>query len=87
MLVVELLELLVPGSNSCLKISLIPRHPEASCFEVIYNFMRKRGFSERAMKEISVCIRKSSTQVCQGKWLVICDWCRRRNISPVKAPV
>ena len=68
---------------------LPPRHPRAepSCMATLKRHFRKSGFSGRAARVLSGCLRSSTSCLYQLRWQIFCGWCRGRGIAPVNAPV
>ena len=66
-----------------------PRRPrgEASRVATVKQLLRKSGFSRGAVSEMSRCIRESTSNVYQSKWLTFCNWCRGRGVTPVNTSV
>ena len=48
---------------------------------------RKSGFSGRAARVLSGCLRESSSRLCQSRWQIFCGWCRGKGVAPVNATV
>ena len=51
------------------------------------NSSESRGFSRGAASDMSRCVRESTSNVYQSKWLAFCNWCRGRGVAPVSASV
>ena len=68
---------------------LAPRRPrvEPSCVATLKRHFRKSGFSGRAARVLSGCLRESSSRLYQSRWQIFCGWCRGRGIAPVNATV
>ena len=68
---------------------LPPRHPrvEPSRVATLKRHFRKSGFSERAARVLSGCLRESSSRLYQSRWQIFCGWCRGRGVAPVNATV
>ena len=68
---------------------LPPRHPrvEPSCVVTLKSHFRKSGFSGRAARVLSGCLRESSSRLYQLRWQIFCGWCRGRGVAPVSATV
>ena len=66
-----------------------PRRPrvETSCVATVKQLLRKSGFSRGAASDMSRCVRESTSNVYQSKWLAFCNWCRERGVAPVNASV
>ena len=66
-----------------------PRRPrvETSCVATVKQLLRKSGFSRGAASDMSRCVRESTSNVYQSKWLAFCNWCRGRGVAPVSASV
>ena len=48
---------------------------------------RKSGFSGRAARVLSGCLRSSTSRLYQSRWQIFCGWCRGRGVAPVNATV
>ena len=48
---------------------------------------RKSGFSGRAARVLSGCLRDSSSRLYQSRWQIFCGWCRGRGVASVNATV
>ena len=68
---------------------LPPRHPRAepSRLATLKHHFRKSGFSGRAARVLSGCLRSSTSRLYQSGWQIFCGWCRGRGIAPVNATV
>ena len=68
---------------------LPPRRPhsEPSRLERLKRHFRKSGFSGRAARVLSGCLRSSTLCLCQSRWQIFCGWCRGRGVAPVNATV
>ena len=66
-----------------------PRRPrvETSRVATVKQLLRKSGFSRGAASNMSRCVRESTMNVYQSKWLAFCNWCRGRGVAPVSASV
>ena len=66
-----------------------PRRPcvETSRVATVKQLLRKSGFSRGAASDMSRCVRGSTSNVYQSKWLAFCNWCRGRGVAPVNASV
>ena len=66
-----------------------PRRPrvETSHVATVKQLLRKSGFSRGAASDMSRCVRESTSNVYQSKWLAFCNWCRGRGVAPVSASV
>ena len=66
-----------------------PRRPrvETSRVATVKQLLRKSGFSRGAASDMSRCVRESTSNVYQSKWLAFCNWCRGRGVAPVSASV
>ena len=66
-----------------------PRRPrvETSRLATVKQLLRKSGFSRGAASDMSRCVRESTSNVYQSKWLAFCNWCRGRGVAPVSASV
>ena len=66
-----------------------PRRPrvETSCVATVKQLLRKSSFSRGAASDMSRCVRESTLNVYQSKWLAFCNWCRGRGVAPVNASV
>ena len=69
--------------------SLPPRRPrvEPSRVATLKCHFRKSGFSGRAARVLSGCLRQSSSRLYQSRWQIFCGWCRGRGVAPVNATV
>ena len=69
--------------------SLPPRRPrvEPSRMATLKCHFRKSGFSGRAARVLSGCLRESSSRLYQSRWQIFCGWCRGRGVAPVNATV
>ena len=69
--------------------SLPPRRPrvEPSCVATLKRHFRKSGFSGRAARVLSGCLRDSTSRLYQSRWQIFCGWCRGRGVAPVNATV
>ena len=45
------------------------------------------GFSGRAARVLSGCLRSSTSRLYQSRWQIFCGWCRGRGVAPVNATV
>ena len=68
---------------------LPPRHPRAepSLVATLKRHFRKSGFSGRAARALSGCLRSSTSRLYQSRWQIFCGWCRGRGVAPVNATV
>ena len=68
---------------------LPPRHPRAepSREATLQRHFRKSGFSGRAARVLSGCLRSSTSRLYQSRWQIFCGWCRGRGVAPVNATV
>ena len=48
---------------------------------------RKSGFSGRAARVLSGCLRSSTSRLYQSRWQIFCGCCRGRGVAPVNATV
>ena len=66
-----------------------PRRPrvETSRVATVKQLLRKSGFSRGAASDMSRCVRESTSNVYQSKWLAFCNWCRGRGVAPVSTSV
>ena len=48
---------------------------------------RKSGFSGRAARVLSGCLRESSSRLYQSRWQIFCGWCRGKGVASVNATV
>ena len=66
-----------------------PRRPrvETSRVATVKQLLRKSGFSRGAASNMSRCVRESTSNVYQSKWLTFCNWCCGRGVAPVNASV
>ena len=68
---------------------LPPRRPRAEPSRVVTLkcHFRKLGFSGRAARVLSGCLRSSTSRLYQSRWQIFCGWCRGRGVAPVNATV
>ena len=68
---------------------LPPRRPrsEPSLVATLKRHFRKSGFSGRAARVLSGCLRSSTQRLYQSKRQIFCGWCRGRGVAPVNATV
>ena len=68
---------------------LPPRRPcaEPSHVATLKRHFRKLGFSGRAARVLSGCLRSSTSCLYQSRWQIFCGWCRGRGVAPVNATV
>ena len=68
---------------------LPPKRPrvEPSRVATLKRHFRKSGFSGRAARVLSGCLRESSSRLYQSRWQIFCGWCRGRGVAPVNAAV
>ena len=68
---------------------LPPRRPRAepSRMATLKRHFRKSGFSGRAARVLSGCLRSSTSRLYQSRWQIFCGWCRGRGVAPVNATV
>ena len=66
-----------------------PRRPhvEASRVATVKQLLRKSGFSRGSASDMSRCVRESTSNVYQSKWLTFCNWCCGWGVAPVNASV
>ena len=66
-----------------------PRRPrvETSRVATVKQLLRKSGFLRGAASDMSRCVRESTSNVYQSKWLAFCNWCRGQGVAPVNASV
>ena len=86
----DLLLLLTQQSTSAAPLqSLPPRRPcaEPSLVATLQRHFRKSGFSGRAARVLSGCLRSSTSRLYQLRWQIFCGWCRGRGVAPVNATV
>ena len=69
--------------------SFPPRRPrvEPSRVVTLKRHFRKSGFSGRAARVLSGCLRDSSSRLYQSQWQIFCGWCHGRDVAPVSATV
>ena len=60
---------------------------EPSRVATLERHFRKSGFSGRATRVLSGCLRESSSRLYQSRWQIFCGWCRGRAVAPVNATV
>ena len=77
-----------PAASATLQ-SFPPRRPrvEASRVATLKHHFRKSGFSVRAARVLSGCLRESSSRLYQSRWQIFCGWCRGGGVAPVNATV
>ena len=63
---------------------LPPRRPRVATLK---RHFRKLGFSGRAARVLSGCLRFSTSRLYQSRWQIFCGWCRGRGVGPVNATV
>ena len=67
---------------------LPPRRPRAEPSRVAtLKRHRKSGFSGRAARVLSECLRSSTSHLYHSRWQIFCGWCRVRGVAPVNATV
>ena len=68
---------------------LPPRRPhvEPSRVATLKRHFRKSGFSGRAARVLSGCLRESSSRLYQSRWQIFCGWYCGRGVAPVNATV
>ena len=54
---------------------------------LIQQAMRDKGFSERSAISITKSVRVSTASVYDAKWKIFVDWCRGRQIDPLRTSV
>ena len=47
----------------------------------------KSGFSGRAARVLSGCLRSSTSRLYQSRWQIFCGWCRGRGVARVNATI
>ena len=62
-------------------------HAEPSRVATLKRHFRKSGFSGRAARVLSGCLRSSTSRLYQSRWQIFCGWCRGRGVAPVNATV
>ena len=69
--------------------SLPPRRPpvEPSRVATLKRHFRKSGFSGRAARVLSGCLRDPTSRLYQSRWQILCGWCRGRGVAPVNTTV
>ena len=69
--------------------SLPPRRPRAEPSRVatLKHHFQKLGFSGRAARVFSGCLRSSTSRLYQSRWQIFCGWCRGRGVASVNATV
>ena len=60
---------------------------EPSHMATLKRHFRKSGFSGRAARVLSGCLRSSTSRLCQSRWQIFCGWCHGRGVAPVNATV
>ena len=60
---------------------------ETSRMATLQRLLRKSGFLRVSAVEMSSCIRTSTSQLYQTKWMLFCGWCHGRGVAPVSATV
>ena len=68
---------------------LPPRCPRAepSRGATLKRHFQKSGFSGKAARVLSGCLRSSTSSLYQSRWQIFCGWCRGRGVAPVYATV
>ena len=68
---------------------LPPRRPRAepSCVATLKCHFRKSGFSRRAARVLSGCLRSSTSRLYRLRWQIFWCWRRGRGVAPVNATV
>ena len=62
-------------------------HVEPSRVATLKRHFQKSGFSGRAARVLSGCLREFSSRLYQSRWQIFCGWCRGRGVAPVNATV
>ena len=77
------------SASAALLQSLPPRRPlaEPSRVATLKRHFRKSGFSGRAARVLSGCLRSSTSRLYQSRLQIFCGWCRGRGVAPVNATV
>ena len=77
------------SASAALLQPLPPRRPRAEPSRVatLKRHFRKSGFSGRAARVLSGCLRSSTSRLYQSRWRIFCGWCRGRGVAPVNATV
>ena len=77
-----------PAASATLR-AVPPRRPrvEPSLMATLKRHFRKSGFSGRAARVLSGCLRESSSRLYQSRWQIFCGWCRGRGVAPVNATI
>ena len=60
---------------------------EPSLVATLKRHFRKSGFSGRAARVLSGCLRSSTSRLYQSRWQIFCGWCRGRGVASVNAAV
>ena len=66
---------------------LQPLPPRCPRVATLKRHFRKSGFSGRAARVLSGCLRSSTSRLYQSRWQIFCGWCRGRGVAPVNATV
>ena len=69
--------------------SLPPRRPlaEPSRVATLKRHFRKSGFSRRAARALSGCLRSCTSRLYQSRWQIFCGWCHGRGVALVNSAV
>ena len=77
---------LVGQSASAASLQPLPR-AEPSLVATLKRYFRTSGFSGRAARVLSGCLRSSTSRLHQSRWQIFCGWYRGRGVAPVNATV
>ena len=58
-----------------------------SCLGVIKQLIRDNKFSQNYADFVSKSRQTSTQEVCDAKWIVYSNWCHRKKVNPVSAPL
>ena len=58
-----------------------------SCFGVTKQSIRDKRFSQRVADFVSKSRRTSTQKVYDAKWVLYSNWCHRKKVNPVTAPL
>ena len=74
-------------TTSIKQVQLQLKGSQASRLEALRNSLKKKGFSKRVAKRISMPIKSSSSKLYEAKWKKYTAWCNRRKLDPIKTSV
>ena len=64
-----------------------PPSSRRSRLGVVKQSIRNRKFSQNVADFVSKSRRKSTQKVYDAKWTIFSNWCRRKKVNPVSAPI